>query len=138
VVDIYLPDFKYSSGESAAEYSMGAESYPEITKKALLEMHRQVGTALPNDDGLIRRGLMIRHLVMPGGVSGTPEVIRWIAKNLPADTYLNLMSQYTPAYKARNYPAISRRITRAEFEEAIRTARENGLTNLDIQSAPLL
>jgi putative pyruvate formate lyase activating enzyme len=75
---------------------------------------------------------------MPSGVSGTTDVIAWIAGNLPKDTYLNLMSQYTPAFRARDYPAISRRITRTEFEEAIKAARGHGLTNLDIQTVPLL
>ena len=100
IVDIYLPDFKYSDGENADKYSSGAATYPEVTRKALLEMQRQVGVARPSEDGLIDRGLMIRHLVMPNGVSGTREVIEWIAANLPKDTYLNLMSQYMPAYRA--------------------------------------
>jgi putative pyruvate formate lyase activating enzyme len=137
VIDIYLPDFKYADPEMAAKYSSGAESYPEITKLALLEMHRQVGVAKPAPDGLMYRGLMIRHLVMPNRVGGTREVIQWIAKNLPPDTYLNLMSQYTPMYKAFEYPEISRRITRKEYGEAIRWAQEAGLKNLDIQGYPL-
>jgi putative pyruvate formate lyase activating enzyme len=99
-------------------------------------MHRQVGVAHPAPDGLVHRGLMIRHLVMPNGVSGTGRVIHWIAENLPKDTYLNLMSQYTPAFMASNYPDISRRLTREEFEEAIRLAEAAGLINLDIQSIP--
>jgi len=70
---------------------------------------------------------------MPSGVSGTKQVIGWIARNLPKDTYLNIMSQYTPMYKAHEYPAIARRITREEYSEAIRTAREAGLTNVEIQ-----
>jgi putative pyruvate formate lyase activating enzyme len=133
IVDIYLPDFKYSDGKMAAKYSSTAETYPEITKAALLEMHRQVGVAKPAVDGLIYRGLMIRHLVMPNGVAGTQEVIEWIAKNLPKDTYLNIMSQYTPMYKAFDYPKISRRITQNEYQDAVNWAKEAGLTNLDIQ-----
>lgn len=133
IVDIYLPDFKYADGEMAARYSSGAFAYPEITKKALLEMHRQVGIAKPADDGLIYRGLMIRHLVMPNNASGTKKVIDWIAENLPKDTYLNLMSQYQPVYKASDYPKISRRITREEYTTAINHARKAGLTNLNIQ-----
>jgi len=133
IVDIYLPDFKYSDGSMAARYSSGAESYPEITKAALLEMHRQVGIAKPAPDGLMYRGLMIRHLVMPNEVSGTKKVIKWIAENLPQDTYFNIMSQYRPMYKAFDYPEISRKITRTEYDEAVRWAREAGLTNLDIQ-----
>jgi putative pyruvate formate lyase activating enzyme len=131
IVDIYLPDFKYSDGRMAAKYSSSAESYPEVTQAALLEMHRQVGVAKPANDGLMYRGLMIRHLVMPNGVSGTKEVIEWIAQNLPKDTYINIMSQYMPLYKAFEYPEISRRISRTEYEEAIGWAKEAGLTNLD-------
>ena len=133
IIDIYLPDFKYSDGKMAAKYSSDAETYPEITKKALLEMHRQVGIAKPASDGLMYRGLMIRHLVMPNNVSGTKKVIQWIAENLSKDTYLNLMSQYTPMYKAHNYPEISRGITYKEYNEAIEWAKDAGLTNLDIQ-----
>lgn len=133
IVDIYLPDFKYSSGEMAAKYSSGADSYPEITQDALVEMHRQVGVARPAEDGLMYRGLMIRHLVMPNQVSGTRRVIEWIGRNLPKDTYLNLMSQYRPMYKARDYPEIARRLKRSEYEEAINWAKRAGLTNLDIQ-----
>jgi putative pyruvate formate lyase activating enzyme len=151
IVDIYLPDMKYASGEMAEKYSSlappdfertrpevaetysSSETYPELTKMALLEMHRQVGVAKPASDGLMYRGLMIRHLVMPNRVSGAKEVVQWIAKNLPKDTYLNLMSQYTPTHKAFDYPEISRKITREEYDEAVRAAKEAGLTNLDIQ-----
>jgi putative pyruvate formate lyase activating enzyme len=133
IIDIYLPDFKYSDGKMAAKYSSGSDTYPEITKAALLEMHRQVGVAKPAQDGLMYRGLMIRHLVMPNRVSGTKKVIEWIAENLPKDTYFNLMSQYRPMYKAFEYPEISRRITRKEYNDALKWAKEAGLTNLDIQ-----
>jgi putative pyruvate formate lyase activating enzyme len=133
IVDIYLPDFKYADGKMAAKFSSDAESYPELTKEALLEMHRQVGVAKPAADGLMYRGLMIRHLVMPNNVGGTKQVIQWIAENLPKDTYFNIMSQYRPMYKASEYPMISRRITRKEYEEVVQCARDAGLTNLDIQ-----
>ncbi len=133
IVDIYLPDFKYHSPEMAAKYSAGAERYPVMARDALLEMHRQVGTAHPAGDGLIYRGLMIRHLVMPNNVSGTDRVMEWISKNLPGNTYVNLMSQYRPMYRAHQYPDIDRPLTRKEFQQAIRWAREAGLTNLDIQ-----
>ncbi|HNR42699.1 MAG TPA: radical SAM protein [Bacteroidales bacterium] len=133
VVDIYLPDFKYSDGKMASKYSSGAESYPDIVKTALLEMHRQAGVAIPEPDGLMYRDLMIRHLVMPNNVSGTREVIDWISENLPKNTYLNLMSQYSPHYKASVYPEISRRITRAEYADAVNHAKRSGLSNLEIQ-----
>jgi putative pyruvate formate lyase activating enzyme len=133
VVDIYLPDFKYWDKEMAAKYSSGAESYPEITKKAILEMHRQVGVAKPAKDGILYRGLIIRHLVMPNDVSGSLKVMEWIAKELPKDTYVNIMSQYNPLYKALDYPEISRRITKEEYTKVVKKAKELGLTNLDIQ-----
>jgi putative pyruvate formate lyase activating enzyme len=137
IVDIYLPDFKYSNGKMAAKYSSGAETYPEVTEAALLEMHRQVGVGKPARDGLMYRGLIIRHLVMPNGVSGSKQVIEWIAENLPKDTYLNIMSQYTPMYKASKYPEISRRITRREYSDAVAWAKAAGLTSLDIQGYPI-
>ncbi len=133
IIDIYLPDFKYSDKKMAAKYSSEAASYPEISKASLLEMHRQVGVAKPAANGLMYSGLMIRHLVMPNNVSGTREVVEWIAQNLPKDTYLNLMSQYRPVYKAHKYPKISRKITRKEYKDAVNRAKEVGLTNLDIQ-----
>ncbi len=133
IVDIYLPDFKYSNSEMAGKYSAGAFSYPEVTQNALLEMHRQVGLAKPAANGLVARGLMIRHLVLPNRVSGSKEVISWIAKNLPRETYLNLMSQYRPAHEAHKYPKISRRINRKEYKEVVNWAKKSGLTNLDIQ-----
>jgi len=133
VVDIYLPDYKYSDSKMADKFSSGASTYPEITQKALLEMHRQVGVARPAENGLMYRGLMIRHLVMPNNVSGTKEVIGWIASNLPKDTYVNLMSQYRPEYKAGKYPEISRKITLTEYSEAVDHARKAGLTNIEVQ-----
>jgi len=138
IIDIYLPDFKYGDSRMADRYSSGAGTYTEISKAALLEMHRQVGVAKPARDGLMYRGMMIRHLVMPHGVSGTRMVIEWISENLPRDTYLNLMSQYTPVYKAHLYPEIARKITRQEYREAVEWARQANLTNLDIQGSPFL
>ena len=151
VVDIYLPDFKYACGEMAAKYSTcvppdtrfleseagarysATDIYPDLTKMALLEMHRQVGVAKPADDGLVYRGLMIRHLVMPNNVGGSKEVLRWIGANLPKDTYVNIMSQYRPEYRASGFPDIARGVTRAEYREAVEAAQEAGLVNLDIQ-----
>jgi len=133
IVDIYLPDFKYWDSEMAAKYSSGAANYPEVTRAAIIEMHRQVGVAKPGPDGIMYRGLMIRHLVMPNDVAGSEKVMEWIAENLPKDTYVNIMSQYTPLYKAYEYPEISRRITREEYKRVVQKARELGLTNLDIQ-----
>jgi len=133
IVDIYLPDYKYYEASMALKYSSGAENYPEITQNALLEMNRQVGVARPGPDGIMTRGLMVRHLVMPNGVSGSENVIDWIAQNLPKDTYINIMSQYRPTFKANDYPEISRGITKDEYSQVIKRAKSAGLRNLDIQ-----
>ncbi len=133
IVDIYLPDFKYWDSDMSAKYSSGAESYPEVTKAAILEMHRQVGVAKPTQDGVMQRGLMIRHLVMPNNVAGSERIMEWIAENLPKDTYVNIMAQYTPHFKAYDYPEISRRITSEEYIKVVNKAQEVGLTNLDVQ-----
>ena len=133
IVDIYLPDFKYWDSEMSSKYSSEAESYPEFTSQAILEMHRQVGVAKPATNGLMQRGLMIRHLVMPNNTGGSEKVMEWIAANLPKDTYVNIMAQYNPLFKAYDYPELSRRITRKEYVAVVDKAKEAGLTNLDIQ-----
>jgi putative pyruvate formate lyase activating enzyme len=133
IVDVYLPDFKYSDNGMADKYSSGADTYVGITKVALKEMNRQVGVAKPAANCLIYHGLMIRHLVMPNNVSGSQDVMRWIAENLPKDTYVNIMAQYRPMHKALDYPEIARRITREEYLAVVGTARNAGLCNLDIQ-----
>lgn len=133
IVDIYLPDFKYWDSRMSAKYSSGAETYPEMAKAAILEMHRQVGVARPPADGIQKRGLIIRHLVMPNNVAGSEDVMVWIAENLPKDTYVNIMVQYTPQYKAYDYPEISRRPTGEEYNRVVERAKGLGLANLDIQ-----
>jgi putative pyruvate formate lyase activating enzyme len=133
IVDIYLPDFKYWDSEMADKYSSGADDYPEATKAAILEMHRQVGVAKPPQDGIMQRRLMIRHLVMPNNIGGSEKIVEWIAENLPKDTYLNIMGQYTPQFKAYDYPELSRRITSQEYEKVVMRAQEMGLANLDVQ-----
>jgi putative pyruvate formate lyase activating enzyme len=133
IVDIYLPDFKYWDSNMSKKYSSGAESYPEIARQAILEMHRQVGVARPAKDGIMQRGLMIRHLVMPNNTAGSEKIMEWIAEKLPKDTYINIMAQYSPVYKAYDYPEISRRITGKEYKKAVNRAKAVGLTNLDVQ-----
>ncbi len=134
IVDIYLPDMKYTDGRKAAKYSAGASDYPEVTKKAIIEMNRQVGEHRTDKKGIAVRGLMIRHLVMPNRVSGTKELVRWVAEDLSRSTYLNIMAQYRVDYKAFDYPEIARGITVREFLEAMNWAEEAGLTNLDPHS----
>ena len=134
IVDIYMPDMKYTDDGEAAKYSAGASDYPEVTAKAIIEMDRQVGKLLIDGRGIALRGLMIRHLVMPNRVAGTEKFVKWVAKNLPKSTYVNIMPQYRVEYKAYEYPKISRGITVHEFLEAMDWAKEYGLTNLDPKS----
>jgi putative pyruvate formate lyase activating enzyme len=134
IVDIYLPDMKYMDADQAEKYSAGASDYPEVTKKAIAEMNRQVGELLVDEQGVAIRGLMIRHLVMPNRVAGTKKFTKWVAENLPKSTYVNIMPQYRVEYKAFDYPEIGRGITVQEFLEAIDWAEQYGLTNLDSRS----
>jgi len=134
IVDIYMPDMKYMDPEKAEKYSSGASDYPEVTKKAIIEMHRQVGELKMDTRGIATRGLMIRHLVMPNRVAGTREFVKWLAETLPKSTYVNIMAQYRVDYRAFEYPEIARGITVGEFLEAMDWAEEYGLTNLDPQS----
>ena len=133
VVDIYLPDFKYWDSDMSAKYSSDAATYPEVTRQAILEMHRQVGVAHPAHNGYMQRGLMIRHLVMPNDTSGSERIMEWIAGNLPKDTYINIMAQYSPLFKAFEYPNLARRITGDEYVRVVKKAKDLGLENLDIQ-----
>ncbi len=137
IIDIYKPDMKYMDADKAAKYSAGASDYPEVTKRAVLEMHRQVGILNLDHQGIAVRGVMIRHLVMPNRVAGTDQFVKWVAEALPKSTYVNIMAQYRVEYKAFDYPEISRGITVQEFLEAMRWAEIYGLTNLDPQSIAL-
>lgn len=134
IVDIYLPDLKYMDGYQAAKYSAGAVDYPEMAQKGILEMHRQVGLHRTDYGGIAIKGLMIRHLVMPNRVAGTEKFVRWVAANLPKSTYVNIMPQYHVAYKAFDYPEISRGIYVGEFLEAMAWAEKYGLSSLDPRS----
>jgi putative pyruvate formate lyase activating enzyme len=137
IVDIYLPDMKFMDADKAAKYSAGTSDYPEVAKKAVIEMNRQVGEHLVDGRGIAIRGLMIRHLVMPNRVAGTEKFVRWVAESLPKSTYINIMHQYHVDYKAFDYPEIWRRITVSEYLEAMGWAEEYGLTNLDPRSVDI-
>lgn len=130
IIDIYMPDFKYGNNESAKKLS-AAPDYVEVAKEAVKEMHRQVGDLKIDKRGIAQRGLLIRHLVLPNGLAGTREVMRFIAMEISKNTYVNIMDQYRPCYKAFEHPPMDRRITGEEFEEAVRIAREEGLERLD-------
>jgi putative pyruvate formate lyase activating enzyme len=134
IVDIYLPDVKYMDGDMAAKYSSDARDYPEVATAAVFEMNRQVGVHQVDTRGVARKGLMIRHLVMPNRIAGTKKFVRWVAENLPQTTYVNIMSQYHVDYRAFEYPEIARGITVQEFLEAMDWAEEYGLTLLDPRS----
>lgn len=131
IVDIYLPDFKYWDPEMAGTYSSEAYSYPHYARLAFQEMFRQVGDLKVNGRGVARRGLMVRHLVLPNRVAGTREVLKFIAEELSPTTYVNIMRQYRPEYRAREHKEIDRRLTDSEYAEALRWAGEFGLANLD-------
>jgi putative pyruvate formate lyase activating enzyme len=130
VVDIYMPDFKYADPDMASRYS-NADDYPRVAKAALEEMHAQVGDLLMDERGIALRGLLVRHLVLPGGIAGTGDVARFIAEEISRETYVNIMDQYHPCCKASEYPPINRRITSREYAEAVRMAIAAGLTRLD-------
>ncbi|HKZ15941.1 MAG TPA: radical SAM protein [Geobacteraceae bacterium] len=130
IFDIYMPDFKYGDSATALRFS-GSPRYVETAKEALKEMHRQVGDLVMDERGIALRGLLVRHLVLPAGLAGTAEVMDFIAREISPDTYVNIMDQYRPCYKAHEYPPLNRRITAAEFKEAVAIAREKGIHRLD-------
>ncbi|HEX77932.1 MAG TPA: radical SAM protein [Dehalococcoidia bacterium] len=130
IVDIYMPDMKYSDEATARHYS-GIKDYPAVNRAAVKEMHRQVGDLKLDENGVATRGLLVRHLVLPEGLAGTPQVVRFLAQEISPSTYLNVMAQYRPCHRAMEFPALSRPISRAEFLEAVRLARQAGLTRLD-------
>ena len=126
IVDIYMPDVKFMNEEHSKKFS-NAPDYPEVIKTALKEMHRQVGDLTGNSDGIAERGLLIRHLVMPRGVASSEEVFRFIAEEISVHSYVNVMEQYRPEYRAHEFEEIDRRITRKEYSEAVQMARRFGL-----------
>ncbi len=130
VVDIYMPDMKYADPMIARRFST-IRNYPQINQTAVKEMHRQVGDLLLDERGIAVRGLLIRHLVLPNGLAGSEEIVKFIAEDISTNTYLNLMDQYRPAYGAHKHPDLNRRITREEFQHAVRLAIQAGLHRLD-------
>lgn len=133
IVDVYLPDMRYSDDAVARTHSV-APYYPEINRAAIKEMFRQVGNVVLDEDGIATRGLIIRHLVLPNGLSGTDGVMKFLADDISKDVYISLMSQYFPAYKAHEIKELSRRITSDEYEEAYQIMQKHGLENGWIQN----
>jgi len=130
IVDIYMPDMKYSDARIAEQLS-GIKDYPRANQAAVKEMHRQVGDLQMDERGVAQRGLLVRHLVLPNRLAGTEEVVRFLSQEVSHDTYLNIMAQYHPCHKAFDLPRLSRRITDKEFNEAIELAHRYGLNRLD-------
>jgi putative pyruvate formate lyase activating enzyme len=122
IVDIYMPDIKFMDEGYSKRYS-NAPDYPEVVKKVVKEMHRQVGDLTTNSKGVAERGLLIRHLVMPGGVASSGSILKFIAEEISAHSYVNIMDQYRPEYRAHECAEISRRISHQEYLEAIQLAR---------------
>ncbi|MDD5692710.1 MAG: radical SAM protein [Candidatus Omnitrophica bacterium] len=134
IVDIYLPDMRYADSAVSKKLSLAAD-YPRYNQEAVREMYRQVGTASFDAEGLITRGLIIRHLVLPNGSSGTEKIMRFIAEKISKDTYISLMNQYLPYHKASGYPEISRRLKKEEYEEAKKILERYDLLNGWVQES---
>lgn len=132
LVSVYLPDMKYSSEKTAFKYSRAAD-YPEVSRKAVVEMYNQVGSPVLDAAGIIQKGLVIRHLILPGHITESINVLNWISDNLPKSVYVSLMSQYTPYYAAEEYPEINRPITRHEYEKVVNHLYKLGLESGYIQ-----
>ncbi|MDS4040715.1 MAG: radical SAM protein, partial [Candidatus Competibacter sp.] len=130
VVDIYMPDMKYGDSATARRYSH-VRNYWEVNQAMVREMHHQVGDLTLDGRGLARRGLLVRHLVLPGDLANTATVLAFLAREISTDTYLNLMDQYHPCYKTFEEPPLDRSITPEEYDQALRLAEEYGLLRLD-------
>jgi len=134
VIDIYMPDMKYSDRLTARTLSK-IGNYPAFNQTAVREMHRQVGDLVLDERGIALRGLLVRHLVLPGGLAGTETVLQFLAGDISPHTYLNLMDQYRPAYRAGQHPPLDRPISRAEYQAAVAMAEAAGLRRLDSRRA---
>jgi len=130
VFDIYMPDFKFWSPE-IAEAACKAKDYPEIARNALIEMHKQVGDLVLDEYGIAMRGLLIRHLVLPEGLAGTRNIMKFIANDISTNSYVNLMAQYRPCGRAAEIEGFSARVTSKDFANACKAAIEEGITRLD-------
>ncbi len=130
VIDIYMPDFKYADSGAAAKYSHAGD-YPSVAKTAIKEMHRQVGDLVMDHRGIALRGLLVRHLVLPESLAGTEKIVKFLAEDISPDTYTNIMAQYYPCFNAAENPPLDRRLTKEEYEKAVKVAHEAGLRRLD-------
>jgi putative pyruvate formate lyase activating enzyme len=130
VVDIYMPDMKYADAAIGRRLS-GITDYPAANQQAVREMHHQVGDLCMDSRGIAESGLLVRHLVLPNELAGTRAIVQFLAAEISTDTYLNLMDQYRPCYKAREYPELTRRISSQEYAQARKYALDAGLCRLD-------
>lgn len=126
IIDIYMPDIKYSDNRNSKKYS-GVKDYWDVARKAVIEMHRQVGDLKINNFGIAERGLLVRHLVLPNNISGSEKVLEFIANEVCIDTYVNIMDQYRPCFKAKFFPELNRRITESEYQYVLDYAESLGL-----------
>ena len=131
-VDVYLPDLKYYSDELAIKYS-SAPNYFEIATKTIKEMYRQVGSTKFDEQGIIKKGVIIRHLILPNYIQNTKRILKWIKENMPKDIYISVMAQYFPTYKAKRMEKINRKITLKEYREVEKYMYLIGLENGYIQ-----
>jgi len=133
VIDIYMPDMKYGDSEIARRYSR-VRNYWEVNQTAVREMHRQVGDLRLDEDGLALRGLLVRHLVLPENLANTDKILAFIADEISPSTYVNVMGQYHPCYRASDNPPLDRPVTTQEYRRALEAAKRQGLTRLDAES----
>ena len=127
-IDIYLPDLKYFYDELGKEYSK-VNNYFEVATKAIKEMYRQVGSPKLDDNGIMKKGLMIRHLILPNQVENSKQVLKWIKENIDNNVFVSIMAQYFPTYKAKEIEGLNRKLTKEEYEEI-----ENYLYDLDLEN----
>jgi len=137
IIDIYMPDMKYADAEVGRRLSK-VQDYPSVNQAGVKEMHRQVGDLTLDERGIALRGLLVRHLVLPDGLAGTEEIVQFLAQHISRDTYLNVMGQYRPTYRAHEYQEINRRPSPEELEGAVTLALDAGLTRLDERRARLV
>ncbi len=123
IIDVYLPDCKYSDNDIAKKYSQALD-YFKIAKKAIKEMYRQVGDLELNSDGLAKKGLLVRHLILPNNLAGSKKVLEFLAGEISPNTHVNIMNQYSPCWRAKDFPELNRPITAEEYERIIDLAKE--------------
>ena len=127
-VDIYLPDLKYYSDDLAKKYS-GISNYFEVATKAILEMQKQVGKSEFYENGIMKKGIIVRHLILPNHIQNTKHILKWLKENLSKDNYVSIMAQYFPTYKAKDDNLINRKLTKKEYREIEKFVYEIGLEN---------